>query len=153
EVKNRSRRSYYGTAMSYSQRWSKPSLLHAVRVDPLHQFEGDPLGPFEESDSPADVVHLIAEHLHAVGHQMAGGRADIVDAECNVVVAPSPPICRMLTGILRRAGIELEQLDLEARLGSFERKRDVLSLHVRLAHVSCRRAAIDHGDVSLPEAQ
>jgi hypothetical protein len=35
--------------------------------------------------------------LHSVGHQVAGGRADIVDPECKVIVAPSPQICRVLT--------------------------------------------------------
>src|SRR5262249_30587778 len=59
----------------------------------------------------------------------------------------------MLTGIFRRRWIELEQLDLEARLGSFERKRDVLSLHIRHAHVSRRRTAVDRQDVLLPEAE
>ena len=48
---------------------------------------------------------------------------------------------------------KLEQLNLESRLGSFERKRDVLSLHVRHAHVSCRRTTIDRRQVLLPEAQ
>src|SRR5215472_12239782 len=126
---------------------------HAVWVCQLHQFEGDPLGAFEESDPTADVVHLLAEHVHAVGHQMPGGGANIIHTECKVIVATPPQICRMLSRILWRSGIELEQLNLEVRLGSFEHKRDVLSLHVRHAHVSCRRTTIDHRDVLLPEAQ
>src|SRR5215510_13714757 len=65
-------------------------------TDPLHQLEGDPLGPFEKSKSPADVVHLVAEHLDSVGHQMAGGCPDIVDAERKMVIAPLPQIRRML---------------------------------------------------------
>src|SRR5215475_10499367 len=84
---------------------------------------------------------------------MSGGCADIIHTECKVIVAPPPQICRMLTRIVRRSWIELEQLNLEARLGSFERQRDVLSLHVRHAHVSCRRTTIDQRDVLLPEAQ
>src|SRR5262245_48339273 len=66
-----------------------------------------------------------------------------------MVVAPSPQIRRVLTGIFRRRWIELEQLDLEARLGAFECKRDVLSLHIRHAHVSRRRTTIDRHDVLL----
>src|SRR5215475_9675857 len=84
---------------------------------------------------------------------MPGGRANIIHTECEVIVAPPPQICRMLTRILWRSWIEFKQLNLETRLGSFERKRDVLSLHVRHAHVSCRRTIIDHRDVLLPEAQ
>src|SRR5438477_12608303 len=84
---------------------------------------------------------------------MLGGRADIVDAERKMVVAPSPQIRRMLAWVVRRLWIELEQLDLEVRLGSFEYKRDVLSAHVRHTHVPRRRATIDHRDVLLPEAK
>ena len=47
-------------------------LLVAGCVDPLHQLERDPLGAFEESEPPADVVHLVAEHLHPVGHEVGG---------------------------------------------------------------------------------
>jgi hypothetical protein len=119
----------------------------------LHQFKSDPLGTFEELEPPADVVHLVAEHLHPVGQEVAGGRADIVDAECKVIVAPPTEICRVLTYIGRWHWFEFEQLDLEARLGSFEYKRDVASLHIRHAHISRRRTIIDHCDVLLPEAQ
>src|SRR5262245_7475458 len=84
---------------------------------------------------------------------MAGGRLDIVDAERKMVVSPSPEIRRALAWIVRRSWIKLEQLDLEARLGSFEYKRDVLSFHVRHAHVLRRRATVDHRDVLLPEAK
>jgi hypothetical protein len=48
---------------------------------------------------------------------MAGGRPDIVDAERKMVVSPSPQIRRALAWIVRRPWIELEQLDLEVRLG------------------------------------
>ena len=92
---------------------AQPSPLAAVSVHPLHQLEGYPLGTFEESKLPADVVHLIAEQFHPVGHQVAGRRLDIVDAERKVVVAASPQIRRVLTRIVRRPWIELEQLDLE----------------------------------------
>jgi hypothetical protein len=129
------------------------SPLAAVRVDPLHQLEGNSLGTFEEPKPPTDVVHLIAQHVHPVGHQVAGHRGNIIDAQPKVVVAPSPQIRWVLTRIFRRPWIELEQLDLEARLGSFECKRDVLSLHIRHAHVSRRRTTIDSHDVLLPEAK
>src|SRR5215469_13871350 len=56
------------------------SLLAALCVDPLHQLEGNPLGTFEESKPPTDVIHLIAQHVHPVGHQVAGHRGDIIDA-------------------------------------------------------------------------
>src|SRR5262249_31720802 len=75
------------------------------------------------------------------------------EAERKVVVAPSPQIRRVLARIVRRPRIELEQLDLEARHRSLECKRDVLSPHVRHAHVSRRRTTIDRRDVLLPEAE
>ena len=89
----------------------------AGRVDPLHELEGDPFRAFEEAQPPADVVHLVAEHGHAVGDQVRGHRLDVVDAEREVVVAAPPPVRRVLARIVRRRRIEFEQLDLEARLG------------------------------------
>jgi hypothetical protein len=59
----------------------------------------------------------------------------------------------VLTRIVRWPRIEFEQLDLEVRLGAFEYKRDVLSLHVRHAHVLRRRTTIDYRDVLLTEAE
>ena len=100
--------------------------LAAISVHPLHQFEGDALGTFEESKSPADVVHLVAEQFHPVGHEESGRRPDIVEAKRKVVVAVSPQIRRVLTRIVGRRWIELKQLDFETRLGSFESERDVL---------------------------
>ena len=76
---------------------SKDRLL-AVRADPLHQLERDPLGTFEEAEPAADVVHLVAEHLHPVGLQIGRDRHDVVDPECDVVVAASPPIGRVRAG-------------------------------------------------------
>ena len=128
-------------------------LLVAGCVDPLHQLERDPLGTFEESEPPADVVHLVAEHLHAVGDEFGGGRRDVVDAERKVVVAPSPQIRRVLAWIIARRRVELEELDLETGFGSLERERDVLRLHVRHAHVLRRFAAVDRRDMSLSEAE
>jgi hypothetical protein len=62
----------------------------------------------------------------------------------------------MFTWILRWGWIERKQLDFEVMLSCVENKRDVLSLHVRHAHVPHvprRRAAIDQGDVLLPEVK
>ena len=122
-------------------------------VDPLDELEGDSLGTLEEPQPPADVVHLVAEHLHPVGNQVLGDRLDVVDAEGEVVVAPSSPIRGMFTRIIRRTRIELEQLDLEVRLGSFECECDVLGLHVRHAHVSSRLTTVDRRDVLGSEAE
>ena len=85
-----------------------------------------PSGTLEESEPPADVVHLVAEHGHPIAQQVGGDRLDVVDAERKVVVAPTPEIRGVLTRIFRRHRIELEQLDLETRLASFEREGDVL---------------------------
>ena len=104
----------------------RTSSRAAISAHPLHQLKGDPLWPFEESKSPADVVHLVAEQFHPVGHEEFSRRTDIVDAECKVVVPVSPQIRRVLTRIVGRRWIELKQLDFETRLGSFESERDVL---------------------------
>src|SRR5689334_3648508 len=120
---------------------------------PLHELERDPLGAFEEAKPPADVIHLVIQHLHAVGDEVARNGGNIVDTKREVVAATSPPVGRMLTWIIRGARIELKQLDLETRLGAFERKRDVLRLHVRHAHVLRGRAAVDDRDVLFLETQ
>ena len=59
----------------------------------------------------------------------------------------------MLAGIRAWRRIELEQLDLEVWVGSFEDERDVLRLHVRHAHVLRRDAAVDRQDVLLLESE
>ena len=86
--------------------------MAAVRAYPLHELKGYPLGTFEESKSPAAVVHLIAEQFHSVRHQVVGRRTDIVDAERKVVVAVSPQICRVLAS--KEEGGELGNLEQRA---------------------------------------
>src|SRR5206468_1218731 len=49
--------------------------------------------------------------------------------------------------------LELEQLDLEMRIRSFEHESDVLRLHVRHAHVAGGNAAVDRRDVILSETK
>lgn len=50
-------------------------------IVPLHQLEGDTLGPLEEPQLSADVVHLVAQHDNAMSYEVRGGRLDVVDAE------------------------------------------------------------------------
>src|SRR4029079_11064569 len=92
----------------------------ARSVVPLHQLDGDALGTLEEPQLSADVVHLVAQHGYAVGHEVRGGRLNIVDAEREVVEAQLSQIRRVRTRIGPWGRVELEQLDLEMRIRSFE---------------------------------
>jgi hypothetical protein len=51
------------------------------------------------------------------------------------------------TRIGPRVGVELEQLDLERRIRSFECEGDVLRFHARHAHVPGGKATVDRRDV------
>ena len=62
-----------------------------------------PSGPSKKTEAAADVVHLVAQHLHAVGDEVVGDRVDVVDAEGEVVVAAPAQVRRLLAGV--RAGI------------------------------------------------
>ena len=94
--------------------------------DPLHQLEGDALRALEEPQLSADVIHLVAQHGYAIGHEVRGGRLDVVDAEREVVEAPLPQIRRVQARIVSWSRIELEQLDLETRIRPLEHEGDVL---------------------------
>ena len=56
-------------------------------IVPLYQLEGNALGTLEEPQLSADVVHLVAQHGYAVGHEVRGGRLDVVDAERQMIEA------------------------------------------------------------------
>ena len=56
-------------------------------IVPLYQLEGNALGTLEEPQLSADVVHLVAQHGYAVGHEMRGGRLNVVDAERQMIEA------------------------------------------------------------------
>lgn len=68
-------------------------------IRPLHQLEGDVLGTLEQPQLSADVVHLIAQHGYAIGHEARGLCLDVVDAECEVIEAPLSQIGRVRTRI------------------------------------------------------
>ena len=65
----------------------------------MYQLDGDALGTLEEPQLSADVVHLVAQHGYAVGHEVRGGRLNVVDAEGEVVETPLSQICRVHTRI------------------------------------------------------
>ena len=127
--------------------------MPGVSAVPLYQFDRDALGSFEEPQLSADVVHLVAQHGYAVGHEVRGGRLNVVDAEREVIEAVVSQVRRVRTRIGPGGWVELEQLDLEMRIGSFEDEGDVLRFHARHAHVSGGRAAVDRRDVTLFEAK
>jgi hypothetical protein len=122
-------------------------------VVPLHQLEGDALGPLEEPQLSADVVHFVAQHGYAVGDEVRGGGLNVVDPEREVIESPFSQIRRVLTRIGPRGRLELEQLDLERRMRPFECEGDVLRFHGRHAHVPGGNATVDRRDVILSEAK
>src|SRR4249920_2259482 len=67
------------TAMTRRGDDAGTSVPVAARADPLHELERYPFGALEEAELPADVVHLVAEHLHAVGDEVRRHRGDVVD--------------------------------------------------------------------------
>src|SRR5262245_19602922 len=75
------------------------ALARSVSVVPLYQFEGDALGTLEEPQLSADVVHLVAQHGYAVGHEVRGGRLNVIDAEREVIEASFSQIGRVRTRI------------------------------------------------------
>src|SRR5437899_369442 len=79
----------------------------------------------------ADVVHLVAQHGYAVGHEVRGGRLNVVDAERQMIEAPLSQIRRVRTRIGPWGLLELKQLDLEMRIRSFQHESDVLRFHAR----------------------
>jgi hypothetical protein len=85
---------------------------------PLYQFEGNALRTLEKAQLSADVVHFVAQHGYAVGHEVRGGCLDIVDAEGEVIEAPLSQIRRVRPRISPRGRVELKQLDLEMRIRS-----------------------------------
>src|SRR5262249_8678341 len=120
---------------------------------PLHQFEGDALGTLEEPQRSADVVHLVAQHGYAVGHEVCGGRLNVVNAKREVIEAPLSQIRRVRTRIGPWGRSELKQLNLEMRMRSFECEGDVLRFHARHAHVPGGKTTVDRRDVILFEAK
>src|SRR3982750_1627051 len=122
-------------------------------IVPLYQLEGDALGTLEEPQLSADVVHFVAQHGYAVGHQVRGGRLNVVDAEREVIEAPFSQICRVRPRIGPRDRLELKQLDLERISRSFECEGDVLRFHARHAHVPGGKATVDRRDVIFFEAK
>ena len=124
-----------------------------VSAVPLYQFDCDALGPFEEPQLSADVVHLVAQHGYAVGHEARGGRLDVVDAKREVIEAPLSQVGRVRTRIGPCGWIELKKLDLEWRMRSFECKGDVLRFHAGHAHVPGGKATVDRRDVILFETK
>src|SRR5262249_13527712 len=56
--------------LPWTLRAAEASRLAAVRVDPLHQLQGDALWTLEESEPAADVVQLIVEHAYTVGDEV-----------------------------------------------------------------------------------
>src|SRR5438876_8189511 len=102
------------------------ALARSVSVVPLHQLEGDALGTLDEPQLSADVVHLVAQHGYAVGHEVRGGRLNVVDAERKMIEAQFPQIRRVSTRIGPWGRVERKQLDLEMRIHSFEYEGDVL---------------------------
>ena len=69
-----------------------------------------------------------------------------------MIVASSSQV-RWVRARIALGWVELEQLNLELRFGSFESERDVLRLHVRHAHVAGGGSAVDYRDVILSEAK
>jgi len=84
----------------------------------LYQLEGDALGTLEEPQLSADVVHLVAQHGYAVGHEVRCGRLNVVNAEREVIEAPLPQIRRVRSRIRPRGRVELKQMDIEMRIQS-----------------------------------
>src|ERR1700750_2890911 len=95
-------------------------------IVPLDQLEGNALGTLEEPQLSADVVHLVAQHGYAVGHEVRGGRLNVVDAERELIEPPFSQVRRVRTRISPWGRGELKQLDLERRIRSFECESDVL---------------------------
>ena len=124
-----------------------------VSAVPLYQFDCDAFGPFEEPQLSADVVHLVAQHGYAVGHEARGGRLDVVDAEREVIEAPLSQIRRVRTRIGACGRVELKKLNLERRMRSFECKGDVLRFHAGHAHVPGGKATVDRRDMILFETK
>ena len=54
---------------------------------PLYQLDGDALGTLEEPQLSVDVVHLVAEHRHAISHEVCSGCLKVVDAEGEMIEA------------------------------------------------------------------
>src|SRR5207245_4563162 len=138
---------------AFSSREPVPTSLENALVVPLYQLEGDALGTLEEPQLSADVVHLVAQHGYAVGHEVRGGRLNVVDAERQMIEAPLSQIRRVRTRIGPWGLLELKQLDLEMRIRSFQHESDVLRFHARHAHVPGGNAAVDRRDVILSETK
>src|SRR4030095_4159666 len=69
------------------------------------------------------------------------------------IKAPLSQIRRVRTRIGPWGRVELEQLDLEMRIRSFECEGDVLRFHARHAHVPGGKATVDRRDVILSETK
>ena len=72
------------------------------------QLEGDALGTLEEPQLSADVVHLVAQHRHAIGNEVCGSRLNVVNAESEVIETSLSQVRRVRTRIGPRGRVELE---------------------------------------------